>query len=156
MSDILEKKPIEPIDGPVESQRDTSHDIGTTSDADAALAAMGYKPVRVIRSLCYSHHPDHSHLTHAFTPIGFQARVWIMVCLQLRSQYFRPVRNCNDDLLISALCRRCRLCSLVLAYCWHRRHVPCLEHIGGRLGLPNFWCDGTLHCGKREADLIYL
>lgn len=42
MADTTDKKPIEAVDEP----RLPSNEIGETSDADMALAAMGYKPVR--------------------------------------------------------------------------------------------------------------
>lgn len=42
MAEITEKKPTEAVDEP----RLPSNEIGQTSDADMALAAMGYKPVR--------------------------------------------------------------------------------------------------------------
>lgn len=44
MAESSEKKPTEAIDEP----RLPSNEIGETSDADMALAAMGYKPVRPI------------------------------------------------------------------------------------------------------------
>lgn len=43
MAETSEKKPTEAIDEP----RLPSNEIGQTSDADMALAAMGYKPVRL-------------------------------------------------------------------------------------------------------------
>lgn len=50
MAESSEKKPTEAIDEP----RLPSNEIGQTSDADMALAAMGYKPVRPI----YSFYPS--------------------------------------------------------------------------------------------------
>lgn len=44
MAESSEKKPTEAIDEP----RLPSNEIGETSDADMALAAMGYKPVRPV------------------------------------------------------------------------------------------------------------
>lgn len=50
MAESPDKKPIEALDEP----RLPSHEIGETSDADMALAAMGYKPVRsIIFSGCF-------------------------------------------------------------------------------------------------------
>lgn len=80
MSDLAEKKPI---DGPVDEQRGHSHEVGTTSDADMALAAMGYKPVgqtlifhNILTTVCTDRL-----LTHATSHVGIQARVRIVVCL---------------------------------------------------------------------------
>ena len=114
------------------------------SDADIALAAMGYKPVsthirsRVVRGgeTC-SGVPDLT--THPSTPLGFQARVRTMVRLQFCAVHLGAVRHGHDHILVPSLRRRCCIGRVVLVDRWYWSDVPGPFDLRSCLGLSDFW-----------------